>query len=111
MDKKTLFKRLRHFIYIVLITSFLVIYIASENGYFDEIKNKRVVLTNEQIQKFEQDISDGKEIDIKDYYVEEKNAYINKFTQLGSFLSTKIEKLVSSFLDKTFKALNDFLNS
>ena len=110
MDKKNYLKKFKYFIYIVLITSFLVIYFASESGYFDNIKSKQVVLTNEQISKFESDIKEGKEINVDDYYIDNKDEYNNKFNQLGVFLSSKIRNVVSGVLDKAFKALNDFLN-
>lgn len=111
MDKKKILKKLKNIIYIILISSFLVIYFASENGYFDEVKNRNVALTKEQIAKFEEDVNLGKEINVEDYYIDNSNKYNNKFTKLGSFLSTKIENIVSAVLNKTFKALNDFLNS
>ena len=111
MDKKNYFKRFKYFIYIVLITSFLVIYFASESGYFDDKKSKQVILTNEQIDKFENDIREGKEIDVNDYYIDNNDQYDNKFNKLGVFLSSKIENVISGILDKAFKALNDFLNN
>ena len=109
MDKK-FWKNLKNFVYILIVVSFFVIYIASEYGYFDSIKNRKVVLTKEQISKFEEDIANGKELDIDNYYKED-DQYNNKFTKLGLFISTKIENVVTVLLDKTFKALNDFLNS
>ena len=111
MTKEKFYKSLKNFIYIVIISSFLAIYYSSKAGYFDEIKSRRVELTKEQISKFEEDISLGKEIDINDYYSEIEDKYNNKVSELGHFLSSKIESVASVILDKIFKALNDFLNS
>ena len=111
MNKDKIFKYLKNFIYIILISSFLVIYFASEAGYFDEVKSRRVSLTKEQIAKFEEDIALGKEINLKDYYIDLEEKYDNKVSKLGNFLSSHIQKFISTILDKTFKALNDFLNS
>ena len=111
MNKENFLKKLKYFIYATIILSFLVIYFSSEMGYFDNIKSRRVALTNEQIAKFEEDISLGKEINLNEYYSEIKNPYDNKFTKLGLYVSGKIENIVSSVLNKIFKALNDFLNS
>ena len=111
MNKTKIFQWVKYSIYILIIISFLIIYFASESGYFDSIKSKNVELTKEQIAKFEEDISLGKEIDINDYYSEIDNPYDNKFTKLGIYISNKIESVVGTILDKTFKALNDFLNS
>ncbi len=111
MTKEKFYKNIKNFIYIVIISSFLVIYFSSKAGYFDEIKSRRVELTKEQISKCEEDVLLGKEIDVNDYYDEIENKYNNKVSELGHFLSSKIENLASSLLDKIFKALNDFLNS
>ncbi len=111
MNKTNILKVLKYLLYLTIIFSFLIIYFASEAGYFDHIKNKRVALTKEQIAKFEEDISLGNEINIDDYYNEIENPYDNKVTELGIYISNKIENVVTIILDKTFKALNDFLNS
>lgn len=111
MNKEKYYKHLRHTIYLILIISFLVIYISSEAGYFDHIKSRRVSLTTEQIAKFEQDLKDGKEIDINDYYINKDDEYNNKFSELGSTLSSKLRDLIKFVLNKIFQILNDFLNS
>jgi len=98
-------------IYILIVVSFLIIYTASEAGYFDSVKSKKVELTKEQIARFEEDISLGKEIDINDYYSELENPYDNKFTELGIYISNKIEKIVTIILDKAINSLDKFLNS
>lgn len=110
MNKEKYYKHLRHTIYLILIISFLVIYISSEAGYFDHIKSRRVSLTTEQIAKFEQDLKDGKEIDINDYYINKDDEYNNKFSELGSTLSSKLRDLIKFVLNKIFQILNDFLN-
>jgi len=110
MNKEKYYKHLRHTIYLILIISFLVIYISSEAGYFDHIKSRRVSLTTEQIAKFEQDLKDGKEIDINDYYINKDDEYNNKFSELGSTLSSKLRNLIKFVLNKIFQILNDFLN-
>lgn len=110
MNKKKMTKNLNNFLYLFLFLSFLIIYSASELGYFDHIKSRRVSLTNEQIQKFEQDIKNGKEIDISEYYINKDDQYNNRFSELGSKLSLKISELIKNVLNKSFEILNDFLN-
>lgn len=111
MNKGNIFKTLKYIIYTLVIVSFAIIYMASEAGYFDSVKSRNVELTKEQIAQFEEDISLGKEIDISSYYKQNENPYDNKFTKMGVYISSKIEYIVSVILDKSFKALNDFLNS
>ena len=111
MDKNKILKNLKNFIYMIIIISFLVIYYASKSGYFDDVKAKKMALTKEQIAQFEEDISLRKEIDIKSYYHDLTQEYDNKFSKLGNFLSTFLQNMISAILDKTFKLLNDFLNT
>ena len=110
MNKDKIFKSIKNAIYLILIISFLIIYFASKAGYFDHIKSRRVTLTNEQIEKFEQDIKEGKEIDINDYYLNKDDEYNNKFSKIGLILSNNLRELIKLILNKTFKVLNDFLN-
>lgn len=111
MNKDKILKIFKYSIYMIIIISFLAIYLSSKAGYFDNIKSRRVELTKEEIAKFEEDIALGKEINMNDYYKEIENPYKNKFTKLGSYVSNKIQSVVTTILDKSFKALNDFLNS
>lgn len=110
MNKEKYYKRFKHTIYLILVLSFLIIYFASEAGYFDHIKSRRVSLTTEQIAKFEQDLKDGKEIDINDYYINKEDEYNNKFSELGITLSSRLRDLIKFILNKIFEILNDFLN-
>ena len=110
MNKAKIFKTFKTTIYLILVLSFLIIYFTSEAGYFDHIKSRRVSLTTEQIAKFEQDIKEGKEIDINDYYINKDDEYNNKFSKLGLTLSNKLREIIIAVLNKTFKILNDFLN-
>ena len=111
MNKEKIFRISKYLVYTLIIVSFSVIYFCSKAGYFDSIKSRKVALTKEQIAKFEEDIASGKEIDINDYYNELGNPYDNKIAKLGSYISNKIQSVVTIILDKSFQALNDFLNS
>ena len=110
MFKDKILPILKKFIYILVISSFLVICFASDAGYFDHIKSRKSTLTTDQIAKFEEDVKAGKEIDINDYYIDKSEEYNNKFSKLGFTISTKVKNVTTSLLDRFFKFLNDFLN-
>ena len=110
MTKEKILSRLKKTLFLITILSFLIIYIAADAGYFDYIKNRRVVLTKEQIALFEQDVKDGKELDIDAYYVNNKT-YNNKASNLGLSLSNKIRTITKNILNELANALNDFLNT
>ena len=85
--------------------SFLIIYSASELGYFDHIKSRRVSLTNEQIQKFEQDVKDGKPIDLNKYLIEEDVDYSNSVTKAGTVVSETMNSIMTEGLSSVFEVL------
>ena len=58
-----LFKWTMTFIFI----SFFCTVILSLSGYYQTFLQKQTILTNEAINAFEQDIKDGKDIDINNY--------------------------------------------
>lgn len=91
--------------FMILLFSFTTLYIASYNGYYDYTNNKKVILTNEKIKEFEQDILDGKEIDIKDYIVKVEN----NDKRLGLKISLFIEEKTNNLIKKTFKLLSKMI--
>ena len=95
------------FIFMVLLFSFTTLYVASYNGYYEYTNQKKVILTNEKIKEFEQDILDGKEIDLNDYIVISNN---NK-KRLGLKISLLIEKETNKVIKKTFKLLSKIIEN
>ena len=59
-------------IMLVIILVFICAYYISNSGYYEYELHKRVVLTEDKIAKFENDIKDGKNIDLKNYLIREK---------------------------------------
>ena len=103
MKAKNVFK----FIFIVCILSFMFLIIASQSGYHEYELSKRRQLTDEAIEKFEQDVKDGKDIDINNYVVNEKKDYNNAVSNFGNEFSNKVEIVFSKGFDYLFKYLND----
>lgn len=91
---------------IIFFISFLTLYLSKNSGYFEYQQYKKTSFTKEQIQQFEQDIRDGKNIDINNYLENEDKDYSNKMSNLGLFLSKKMEKFIKLSMDKMVKYLN-----
>lgn len=91
-------KAFRFVIYVVLII-FLLLYFFGSNIYQNKLTEKRD-LTTSQINKFEEDIKNGVEIDINDYLVKEKN-YNN--------LITNTNNGISKLLERSFKKIFEIL--
>ena len=68
---------------------FLILYFFGSNMFQSDITLKRN-LTISQIEKFENDIKNGKEIDLNDYIIKDKS-YDNIITNINNKISNAIE--------------------
>lgn len=84
---------------------FLGLYIASVSGYYETQVGNKVALTDEAIKNFEQDVLDGKVVDINTYITEEKKDYSNKFTKTGDKVGEAIEEFISNGFGGTWDAI------
>ena len=105
MKKDNLFK----IIFCILMLIYLSLYFAGISGYYEYRNYKKMILTEEQINQFEEDVKEGKEINVEDYIVEEKNNHNNKIANAGKKLSFIISSSMSKVLTKCFKAISSFI--
>ena len=102
MDKE---KSVRTFMSLLFII-FIGIYVSNKTGYYEYELHKRVELTNEQIEKFEDDVKNNKNIDIKDYVGETKEDYSNEVSRA----STSFSNFASKYIKQGINGIFDFLN-
>ena len=93
-------------ILIILIIAFGAISIAMKSGYYDSKLRKNIELTEEAINKFENDVKEGKEIDAKEYLSDEYSDYSNKMSKLGMSLSNSTEKFMTRGIGDLFKFIS-----
>ena len=86
---------------LLLVIMFLSVYFSRYNTNYYENRN---VLTEEAILKFENDVKEGKNININSYLKEEKD-YNNKLSTIGIKTSNIIEKSFKKTLKFLFKQL------
>ena len=100
-------KKPNHFMQIlgVLFLVFIALFISSKSGYYETTLNEKVVLTDQQIAKFEQDVINGEVIDLNSYILEERKDYSNKFTDAGDKFTEVVEKFVTEGLSGVLKVL------
>ena len=82
---------------------FLAYYIAFASGYYEAKVTRKATITQEKLEEFEEDVKDGKDIDIKDYVNNDNVDYSSPMSKLG----TKIASGVDSFMSG---AVTDFFN-
>lgn len=88
---------------IVLFIIYISLYIMDNLGYYN-INTKNKVLTEEAIKEFENDVKNGKSIDIKNYVGDNTN-YKNFYSNLGYNLSVGVDNV----LNKGLKKIGDIL--
>lgn len=101
-DKKKLCNKIFSRIFLALFIAFLAIYVSSATGYYEFEQHNKMVLTEEKIREFEQDVADGKEVDIKNYIVKDTTSYQNNISKMGNTISVTLEGIIQSGLESTF---------
>lgn len=93
----------------LLLLVYLTLYFSSITGYYEYKNYKKMTLTEEQIIKFEQDVKEGKEVNVEDYIIEEEIVFNNKIANAGKKVSYTISDTMNKVLTKTFKLLAKFV--
>lgn len=96
-------------IFLFLLISFTALYISDAAGYSEFKQHNKKVMTEQQIKKFENDVKNGKNLNLNDYLVEDTKNYESKISKIGDSMSHEIEKYVVGGLNNTFKFLNDVM--
>ena len=71
---------------------------------YEKRQSDKVLLTNQMIEEFEEDIKEGKDISIEDYLKEEED-YSTRSSKLSLSISSKAEHIVDSAIKFIFKKL------
>ncbi len=91
---------------LLIFVIFLILYISKETGLYEYKAYTKSKLTEEAIKKFEKDVSEGKNVSINDYVVEEYKDYSNFITRSGSKLNKIVESIMNDGIKKTLKVLS-----
>ncbi len=100
-------KKPNHFFHLlgILFIVFIGLYIASKSGYYESSLNDKVVLTDKQIAKFEEDVINGEVLDLNSYILEERKDYANKFTMAGDKFTELVEEFINNGLKGAYKVI------
>lgn len=96
--------------FLFFLVIFLTLYFSQLTGYYEFKNYERMAMTKEQIAQFEQDIREGKQVDIKNYVVNTDKNYQNKFSKAGLTLSKGISSFIESSVIKIFGTLAGFVS-
>ena len=82
-------------LFILVFLLYLALFIAGKTGYYEKSVKDKTYLTNKKLKEFEKDISEGKNVNAKDYFPKEVD-YSNVFTKSANNISNKIGLVVNS---------------
>ncbi len=108
MKHKKLNKIFRYFILVSFVT-FFALYLSQSTGYFEYRNSKKVALTSKQIEKFEKDVKEGKNIDLENYIDVNNKSYQNALSKAGLSISNATEKVIQKIIGGSFKILGDLV--
>ena len=94
---------------IVLIIIYIILFISYKSGYYIDKNKEKMILTEEKIKEYEEDLKNGVDVTNKDYIVITDN-YDNKYTRVSLMISKKIEHGVSSVIKYFFSKISDSIN-
>lgn len=104
--KKSIWSKIFSKIFLAFFFAFLTLYIAGLSGYYEYELHKKVILTEEKIAKFEQDVAAGNMVDLKDYLTEEEVNYATNLSQVGLYLSDNFSIILKNTVEATFSFIN-----
>lgn len=94
---------------ILLMLTFIGAYLIEMSGYYEYNLQSKRNLTTEQMEQFEKDIKEGKDIDLNQYLEQTKVDYSNKLTRSTSQISLKINDYLKEFLTNGFHLFEKFI--
>lgn len=106
MKKTKLRTKIFRVSFIILFAVFLTVFVSNKYGFYEYQKHEQVTLTSDQIKKFEQDVKDGKEIDVENYLKDINKNYQTKLSQAGLNVSNSLAGIVKTGVDSIFKYID-----
>jgi len=107
--RRKLYTKIFRFCFTLSLLTFLALYFSQATGYYDYKEHKKVILTNEQIKKFEEDVANGKNLDIEEYLINTNKNYQTKMSKMGLKISEIIGEYARNGIESTFKILNNLV--
>ena len=97
-------------LFLSLVIFYAILLIAQKEGYYQSRNEKAKVLTEKQIKEFEQDVKNGKSVDIRKYVLYEDRDYSNNLSHNIYNISLKLESIFDSGIKFVFNGVGKTVN-
>ena len=101
-------KKKHNYLFIVTLILFGIysaIYFSYKGGYYEVKNHDKMLLTEEAMKRFEDDVNNGKNISINDYIQNDYTDYSNKITNAGIKIGSFAESFVIDGIGTFFEVL------
>ena len=107
MNKKKIFK----VIFVILFVAFIISYAIEKTGYYEYNLQNKMIMTTEAMEKFEKDVSEGKDVRREDYLVSTDKDYSSSLTRGTNKVSMKVNNMLKKGIEGVFKVLSSFVEN
>lgn len=107
MNKKKIFK----VIFVILFVAFIISYAIEKTGYYEYNLQNKMIMTTEAMEKFEKDVSEGKDVRREDYLVSTDKDYSSSLTTGTNKVSMKVNNMLKKGIEGVFKVLSSFVEN
>ena len=98
------------FLFLMLFV-FICSYIIGNSGYYEYQMLNRKSMTEEQIKRFEDDVKNGRDIDLKLYlYQDSSSIYSNRLTDTMSHTNLKLNSYLRKVITNFFNQLKKLIS-
>ena len=98
-------------VFYLLLISFIVLYFSKSSGYYEYTTHRQVALNESQIEKFEKDIKDGKNVNVEEYAKLGEANYSNFASNAGNTISECLKDIVVGGIDGTIDFLGQLFKT
>ena len=96
---------------IILFGVYMALYYMAETGYYEYKNYNKMILTEEAMKKFENDLNEGKDVTLENYITTTKKDYSNKISDLGLSAGKSLEKFMTEGLGSVFKVIGKLVTN
>ena len=98
-------------LFLSILTFYGMLIFAQKEGYYKSKNEKVKTLTTEQIKEFEQDIQNGKSIDVRKYVLYDNRNYSNNISSNIYNISLKLESILDTSIKFIFNSMAKDVNN
>ena len=97
--------------FVICFISFLTFYISLQSGYYEYNTRRKMTFTKEQIERFEDDVKNGNNIDINEYLVNTDKDYQNRISRFTLGISNNISKYMRKGINTIFNKIGNAIEN